>query len=926
MARSVPARRAPISAALAGLTAGLLATAAVPRPAAAAAVLGDRTAAGAAEPSAAAPEGLEPPELLTPLTIPYPAALASAADPPQGVVTVRFVIGVDGQPIEFELVQGVHPEIDAAVRAAVLALRYRPARYRGRAVEIATGLELTIAPPAAPPPAEPAASPEPVAADSEASPQGATEDVAAATATLEGRLTSAGTRAPLACARVFVAPAPEGAPEGRVRTVTLRELPPAWTIELTTDREGRFVGAAIPAGAIEVVIDAEGHERAAWIERLAPGEVLEVRYFAEPRAVDPFRTVVRTRRSEREEVSRRSLSVAEVNAMPGTQGDALRALTNLPGVARAPLGVGLIAIRGASPFDSAIYVGDHTIPVLFHFGALATAVSTDALAGVSFIPSNYDARYGNALGGVIAVEPRAGRRDRVHGSADVDIIDAGVLVEGPVGRGSYLLAARRSLIDAVLPAVLPGDAGLQFTRAPRYYDYQAFFDYPVGAGDVSVRVFGGDDRFVLVQAAENDDEVDDRNRSASVAYFHRADVTYAVERDGWRLRFGPSYRYEFASGNQGDVFDFDVGRHGLSVRGEVERRIARRASVEVGTETNVTFYSLQGLAPAVPDAQDSGSAASPQLTRATGVNGYVGAYASATLGLGTPLRVIPGVRIAQFVDPLDELAVDPRVRFVWDVASRTAIRGGVGQYSQTPLLPQLDATFGNPRVNVQKALHTSVEVEQRVGEGLSLVAAGFYKWQWALAVPSRELGNRPDGRAAAENAASTGVGRIYGLELLVRQDLTRALVGWVSYTLMRSERRDTAAGPWYPFDFDQRHILTLLGGVLLPERWRLSTRLRIVSGNPTTRVRGAVYDGSSGDYLPLDGARNGTRLPTFVQWDVRVDKQWLWRWGGLSAYLDVQNVTNRPNPEFDVYGFDYRERTTVNGLPILPGLGLKLEW
>ena len=53
--------------------------------------------------------------------------------------------------------------------------------------------------------------------------------------------------------------------------------------------------------------------------------------------------------------------------MPGTFGDPLRVVQNLPGVARTPFGLGALVIRGASPNDSGIYVEGHKIPLLYHF-------------------------------------------------------------------------------------------------------------------------------------------------------------------------------------------------------------------------------------------------------------------------------------------------------------------------------------------------------------------------------------------------------------------------------------------------------------------------------------------------------------------------------------------------------------------------------
>ena len=53
---------------------------------------------------------------------------------------------------------------------------------------------------------------------------------------------------------------------------------------------------------------------------------------------------------------RRTISMAEARKIPGTFGDPIRVIQNLPGAARAPFSTGLLIIRGANPEDSGVYV------------------------------------------------------------------------------------------------------------------------------------------------------------------------------------------------------------------------------------------------------------------------------------------------------------------------------------------------------------------------------------------------------------------------------------------------------------------------------------------------------------------------------------------------------------------------------------------
>ena len=147
--------------------------------------------------------------------------------------------------------------------------------------------------------------------------------------------------------------------------------------------------------------------------------------------------------------------------------------------------------------------------------------------------------------------------------------------------------------------------------------------------------------------------------------------------------------------------------------------------------------------------------------------------------------------------------------------------------------------------------------------------------------------------------------------------------GWVAYTLSRAERRDEPGEDFRLFDFDQTHILTVVASGKLPWGLELGIRFRYVTGNPETPVERAVFDADTGVYSPVYGAANTTRVPDFLQLDVRLDKEWLFDTWRLLTYIEIQNATNRMNPEGLRYNYDYSESDVVGGLPIIPGFGIK---
>ena len=85
-------------------------------------------------------------------------------------------------------------------------------------------------------------------------------------------------------------------------------------------------------GAYQVDVVAPGFTPFSELETLVEGEKKELIYRLETEQA-MYETVVRGKRPARE-VTRREITTREINKIPGTSGDALRAVQNMPGMAR----------------------------------------------------------------------------------------------------------------------------------------------------------------------------------------------------------------------------------------------------------------------------------------------------------------------------------------------------------------------------------------------------------------------------------------------------------------------------------------------------------------------------------------------------------------------------------------------------------------
>jgi hypothetical protein len=209
----------------------------------------------------------------------------------------------------------------------------------------------------------------------------------------------------------------------------------------------------------------------------------------------------------------------------------------------------------------------------------------------------------------------------------------------------------------------------------------------------------------------------------------------------------------------------------------------------------------------------------------------------------------------------------------------------------------------------------------RVSETVSVETTAFYSSSDNLAV--RNPAEQPE---LARALVDSGIGRAYGTQILIRKELSAHFFGWLSYSILRSERATAEGAPFRLFDFDQSHVLTALASYDLGRGFEVGVRFRYATGYPRTPVARTYLDSRTGSIVPLFGPQNSIRIPAFAQADLRIAKRFALGATSMEAYLDVQNVTNRSNPEEIAYSSDYTQKRYITGLPLLPVAGVKWSW
>ncbi|MES1173505.1 MAG: TonB family protein [Myxococcales bacterium] len=629
------------------------------------------------------------------------------------------------------------------------------------------------------------------------------------------------------------------------------------------------------------------------------------------------------------EPTKHAISGEEITKIPGTNGDALRAIGNMPGVARPRGGDGALIIRGSSPKDSQVFVDGTNIPMVYHFGGLSSVIPSEMLEKLDFYPGNFGPQYGRATGGIVDVGVRSPRKDRIGGLLQVDLIDGRLLAEGPLSKSTrFLIAGRRSWIDAWLgPALKSGGVGV--STAPVYYDYQAMLEHDLSSKTtVRLFAFGADDRFKLTLNSPDSTDPAIGGAASQASKFIRVQGRIETRpTDKMRLSSQVSVGYDGEKDAIGSLA-IDAGEYVVEERTDFRAQLSPAVTAVAGIDVQYLKYDVGWTLPALDfdSSQSTGPIFGRPLNTVHGTGNVVrpAGYAMFELTPIAGLKLFPGIRTDYHSDTKTWTA-DPRLGARLDVHAgypRTTLKGGFGLYHQPPQPYQSIAPYGTPGVGSPSAIHSSIGIEQEICHPVELSVEGFHKDLRNLVVAVPDANNSQNGLSYQ----NIGSGRSYGAEFLLRYKPQGRFFGWLAYTLSRSERRDHPGDALYLYEYDQTHILTALGSYKLGRGWQAGARFRYISGSPYTPELGGIVDYDAGSYAPITSTnKNSARVGAFHQLDLRIDKTWQHKDWSFSMYLDVQNTYFHNNPEGVAYNYNYSKTGSLTGLPFLPIIGLRGE-
>ncbi len=619
------------------------------------------------------------------------------------------------------------------------------------------------------------------------------------------------------------------------------------------------------------------------------------------------------------EVSSIDLNVKEIKLIPVLMGeqDILKALQLMPGVSASSEGSSGFYVRGGDADQNLILLDEAPVYNVSHLLGFFSVFNSDAISDVKMYKGGIPPKYGSKLSSVTDIRMKNGNLKHWEATGGIGLISSRLTVEGPVIKEkiSVLISGRRTYADILVKNFKKDYRDLSLY----FYDLNLKTNLILSDKDrIYFSGYSGRDVFGL-----QDFGFDWGNSTATLRWNHIFSNKLFLNTSVVYSDFNYGFRAEFNK----NVIGFSAGILNYMFKQDYTYYLNTNNTIRFGVQSIYHDFKPMSFKLIEKNPDDTLNAFRdtslvPQYALESGI------YMSNEQKIGDKIQILYGLRFSVFNN------IGPYTTKIYDdeneVIEETVHEKNEFYYTQYYFEPRFNSTLlVNESTSLKVSYNRTVQYLHLLSNSTSSSPTDLWMPstsnlkpekadQWTIGLFKNFFENKletsveffykgfynqvdfEDGAQVmfnpdVEAEIITGIGRAYGTELLVRKK-TGKLTGWISYTMLKSERQNDKInnGNWFPARQDRRHDVSVVATYQILPKLNFSATWVFNSGDAVTFPVGKYY--IDGVMMNLYSERNADRMPDYHRLDMGLtwiikDNKKFYSDLNLSAY----NVYNRKN-------------------------------
>lgn len=620
--------------------------------------------------------------------------------------------------------------------------------------------------------------------------------------------------------------------------------------------------------------------------------------------------------------------------------DVMKIIQLLPGVSSGSEGTTGFYVRGGNTDQNLVELDEAVVYNPSHLFGFFSAFNTGAINSVTLTKGGFPAKYGGRLSSIVEVTMREGNSQHFKTHLGLSLVSSTALFEGPIARnrGSFMVSARRSYLDLLMKPFQPKKGGTKY----HFYDVNAKANYALSSKDrIYLSLFKGRDDASYTDASSLDYGLEFGNSTGTLRWNH----LFSQKLFANTSLIGNTYLLNLSTVQSKYYSQVYSAIRDFTAKTDFEYFPIPSHHVSFGATVTNHRISPSGKSARLPKDKQIVLLDVNKIPPKYATEGAF--YVGDDLELSPRVGLNLGLRVPFFSrDGASYWRMEPRATARVSLSETSSLKASFTEMNQfLHLVPSATASLPTD-IWVMSSKATKPQLSRQVSVGYFLnlkdnayeTSVELYSKTMKNQVAFTE-GTRLLQETDIESRLSYGEGWSKGLELSVRKNAGR-FRGWLAYTLSKTDQRFPSLnyGRKFPFKYDRRHDLSIVGSYDLNDAWLISANFVASSGHAYTLPVGRfvipdggnLYDGIYDDYT----GRNNYRLNPYHRLDLGLTyrKKRSLRGHPYDSELvfSFYNIYNHRNPYFVYLEVDAKtsiaKARQMSLLPVIPSISYNISF